>query len=377
MLKLLSKHIKIIYNIEIKIEININITKFQIQGGIKMKPKQLSSGEVAIFCEQIAMIVRAGIPIGEGIAMMKQEVVEERLKYLLAGIQDRLEDNQPFAKALEEVGSFPQYMVRMVGIGFESGKADEVMELLEKYYYKEENIKQSLRRVVTYPIVLIGMMSVVVLVLSTKVLPIFEEILANLGMQMSGTATQMMQIGTGISQYSVGILLILLVGGLLGTYLVKQKNEGIAYKLLMKSKTYEKLAIQRFASAMSLMISSGMDTEYAMNLAGELVEHEVVKEKVRQCIEQIGEGNAFTSALGDTRLFSELTTRMLVIGTKTGYLDQSMQKVAQHYEDEVEESLGRILAKVEPTAIIILAIVIGSILLSVMLPLMSIMSMVG
>lgn len=377
MLKLLSKHIKIIYNIEIKIEININITKFQIQGGIKMKPKQLSSGEVAIFCEQIAMIVRAGIPIGEGIAMMKQEVVEERLKYLLAGIQDRLEDNQPFAKALEEVGSFPQYMVRMVGIGFESGKADEVMELLEKYYYKEENIKQSLRRVVTYPIVLIGMMSVVVLVLSTKVLPIFEEILANLGMQMSGTATQMMQIGTGISQYSVGILLILLVGGLLGTYLVKQKNEGIAYKLLMKSKTYEKLAIQRFASAMSLMISSGMDTEYAMNLAGELVEHEVVKEKIRQCIEQIGEGNAFTSALGDTRLFSELTTRMLVIGTKTGYLDQSMQKVAQHYEDEVEESLGRILAKVEPTAIIILAIVIGSILLSVMLPLMSIMSMVG
>lgn len=342
-----------------------------------MKPKQLSSGEVAIFCEQIAMIVRAGIPISDGIDMMKQEVVEERLKDLLAGIQERLEDNQPFAKALEEAGSFPQYMVRMVGIGFESGKADEVMELLEKYYYKEEDIKQSLRRVVTYPIVLMGMMSVVVLVLSTKVLPIFEEILANLGMQMSGTATQMMQIGTVISQYSVSMLLILLVGGLLSVYLVKQKNIGIAYKLLMKSKTYEKLAIQRFASAMSMMISSGMDTEYAMNLASELVAHEGVREKIMRCVEQIGAGSSFANALGDAKLFSEMTTRMLVIGTKTGYLDQSMQKVAQHYEDEVEESLGRILAKVEPTAIIILAIVIGSILLSVMLPLMSIMSMVG
>lgn len=343
-----------------------------------MKQKQLSSGEVAIFCEQVAMIVRAGIPISDGVAMMKQEVADARLRGMLEGMTEQLDDNIPLDKVLEEVGGFPRYMIQMVRIGFESGRADEVMELLEKYYHKEESIKQTLRRVITYPMILIGMMSIMVLVLSTKVLPVFEDILGNLGMQMSGVATRLMKMGLGMSQYTVIILLAVISIGLFGMWVFKQKGkESLTHKMLMKSNIYEKLAIQRFASAMSLMISSGVDTEYAMDLASELVDHEIVKAKITECTELVNQGESFTNALSKVGLFSDMTTRMLIIGTKTGYLDQAMQKVSQHYEEAVEEALGKMLARVEPTAIIILAIVIGGILLSVMLPLMSIMSSIG
>lgn len=343
-----------------------------------MKRRELSSGEVAIFCEQMAMILKAGIPVKDGIEMMKDEVVEEGIKSLLQEIMDLLDKHQPLDGVLDEVGGFPAYMVQLVKVGLEAGKLDEVMSLLAQYYDKEEHTKQALRRVLTYPTILFTAMGLVIWVLSIKVLPVFEEILIHLGVQMSGVPAGMMQLGLGISRYFVLILMIVLVGIGVNIYLEKKRGRsGFVHRLIMKSKTYEKLEIQKFVSALALMISSGVDIEYAMMATLGIVEHEGVREKILSCQTHMAQGLSFTEAINQAGLLGNMATRMIVIGTKAGYLDETMQKVAHYYEEEVEEALDCILSKVEPTAIIVLAIIIGSLLMSVMIPLMSMMSAIG
>lgn len=343
-----------------------------------MKQKKLSSGEVAVFCQQMAMVMKAGIPVEEGIEMMKEEVVQVRLQALLGEMLAALKSHEPLDRVLEQTEYFPDYIVQMVRVGLESGKLDEVMTLLAQYYEREESMKQGLRRVLTYPVILFSAMGIVVWLLSVKVLPVFEQILGSLGMQLTGLSAGLMKISVALSQYFVlGIFLLVIgMGGM--WYLEKRKGiEGFLYKLLLKFPIYKKLALQKFTSAMALMVSSGMNLEYAMNIAVNLVEHEQVKDQIVEALGHMREGESFAGAISQTALLGNTTTRMITIATRTGYLDDMMQKVALSYETEAEEALEGILQKVEPLAVIILTLIIGSILLSVMLPLIHMMASIG
>ena len=342
----------------------------------------LSPNEISTFCAQIAMILKAGIPVNEGIAMMCEDLENSEGKQILEQIYSETEVGSPLWLALEKTESFPKYMVDMAQIGETTGRLDNVMDSLCAYYEREESIAKSIRSAVTYPFIMIAMMITVITVLIVKVMPIFEEVFLGLGSEMTGFSKGVMQFGSLLGQYSFVILGV--AAALVIAFFVLRSTAG-GRAMLNKWKTsffvtkklYTKIASGRFASAMSLMLTSGLDTDQALDMVHKLVDNQDVREKIDACKQNLAQGVSFSDALVQADIFSGIYAKMVAVGFKTGSVDAVMGKLAQRYEEEIDTQIGGIISILEPTLVAVLSVIVGMILLSVMLPLMGIMSSIG
>ena len=334
--------------------------------------------DLSIFCTQLALVLKSGIVLHEGIAMMIEDMEQGAMRENLIIIEKKLSEGNMLNAALLVTGSFPKYMTDMVKIGEISGRLEDVMTSLGNYYEREEALKQSIKSAVFYPLILSSMMLIVMLVLSIKVLPIFQEVFNNLGGEISGIAQSFMKVGAVTGQYIYVIVVVIILITLAVIAGIKTKRgKYLARKLAGKLKITEKIATARFASAMALMMASGINTDEALTTSLKLVENEKVKDKAKLCEAQLKGGNSFINALSESQVFSNLATRMLSMGMKTGNIDEVMKQVADNYEEEVRTDLNKRVAVIEPVSVAVLSIMIGSILISVMLPLMGIMVSIG
>ena len=344
--------------------------------------KQLMPNEISAFCAQLALIIKAGISVQEGILIMAGDVQDSRGKELLQAIFSHVEEGRTLSFALQQCGRFPKYVVDMVDIGETSGRLDEVMDSLSAYYERNEAINQSIKNAVTYPMVMIGMMAVVIAILVIKVLPIFHQVFRQLGSDMSAFAQGIMGFGTALSRYSVWIVAAVLVLILAALVMRRTKSGRAALSRICDTLPFmrslsDKIAAGRFASAMALMLSSGLDTDQSLEMAGQLIENKKTKEKIVGMKELIAQGTSFSGALSQMKIFSGVYASMLTVGFKTGAVDTVMKKIAQRYEEEIDANISSLIAVLEPTLVAVLSIIVGMILLSVMLPLMGIMSSIG
>lgn len=346
------------------------------------KNKELTAVELCAFCSQIAMILKAGISVQEGIAIMAEDSQNAGGADILETVRAHAEMGEPFRECLQAAGVFPKYMLDMVLIGEQSGRLDEVMDSLAAYYENSEAVSKSLRSAVTYPVIMIVMMVAVICILVTKVLPIFNEVFSQLGSQLSPFSQSILQFGTAMNRYSVAIVAVLAVV-IIAMLVIKASPKGREwYGRMFRSffgtrRLAEKISAGRFASAMALMLSSGLDVDQSLEMAGQLVDDRQTRSKVSKCQEQIADGGSFADALAQAGLFSGVYARMVLVGFKTGAVDVVMRKIADSCEAEVDDQISRIISILEPTLVAVLSLIVGMILLSVMLPLMGIMSSIG
>jgi len=342
----------------------------------------LSASELSAFCAQIAMIMKSGISVGEGISIMCEDTKNPQGREVLEKIREDIDTGASFNQAIAATGKFPKYMVDMSEIGEATGKLDDVMDSLCLYYEREENISKNIRNAVTYPLIMIAMMIVVILVLIVRVMPVFNEVFIQLGSEMTDFSLAIMNLGIIIGRYSfvfIGLIAVFVV-----LYAVLRHTKGgrrilakWAASFVATRNLNAKISSGRFASAMSLMLSSGLDTDQSLDMVYNLVDNEYIRGKITLCKKHISEGSTFSDALVKSEMFTGIYARMINVGFKTGSVDMVMRKLADRYEEEVDSQIGNIISVLEPTLVAILSIIVGMILLSVMLPLMGIMSSIG
>lgn len=340
-------------------------------------PKMLTNRELSSFCDQIAMILNAGIAPIEGISIMREDTTTTEGQEILGRISEQLDTGKSFHAGISAAGVFPKYALDMIEIGEQSGRLEEVMHSLSAYYEREENISENIKSAVTYPFVIIGMMMIVILVLIIKVLPVFNQVFIQLGTQMTGFSKTLLNLGTTISNYAMVFIIIVALCVLLYFFLLKipagQKLWAtFCAKSIFTRPIYDKIASGRFASGMALTMSSGLDTDQSLEMVSRLVDNSVLERKVNDCRHQISEGAGFADALVKAGIFSSIYSRMISIGYKTGSVEHVMAKIALGYEEEVDTKMNHLISILEPTLVIILSVVVCMILLSVMLPLMAV-----
>lgn len=341
--------------------------------------KPFSNTELSSFCGQIALILKSGISAVEGLQIMLEDASSEDEKAILDTLYTDMTENGSLAHALEETAMFPSYLIQMVCIGEETGTLDEVMEALQIHYEREDDIARSIRSAVTYPMIMTGMMVLVIIVLLVKVMPVFHQVFLQLGTEMSGLSLALMNIGTAINRYSILFIVLFLLLVVLGFYAFRT-NSGktlcrkIGYHIAPVKKIYEEIAACRFASGMALTLSSGLNPERSMELVSALNDDPFFQAKLEKCQEHILSGEDIAPALFSSGIFTGMYARLVSIGSKTGAMDQVMAQVASLYQDEIDTRMNNVLAVLEPTLVIVLSLIVGIILLSVMLPLMGIMS---
>ena len=341
--------------------------------------KPLTNSETAAFCSQMSMILKSGISSYEGLTLMVEDATEEDEKRILNKANQTLMETGSFYQAVDSTNVFPDYLLSMVKIGEETGTLDSVMHSLAKYYTREAGLAQTIRNAILYPFIMVLLMVGVILILISKVMPIFAQVFAQLGVSMGSVAKVLLAVGTFFNQHGILIFafLAILVG--LGLYFTLTGSGQKAFlrfagKLKPSGLLSEQIDTYRFASGLALTLSSGLTPERSMSMASELVENSSLSARLRQCAEDVSSGNDLTKCLLDNHIFSGVNTRLISIASKTGNIDEAMEKIALQYEEEIDQRIVSMLASIEPTLVIILSVLVGAILLSVMLPLLGIMS---
>ncbi len=338
------------------------------------KPQYLSNKELSSFCQQIGLIIEAGLPTYYGVSILADEAPNEATQELLNKIYEPLEAGGTLHDALLKTDCFPPYLIKMVKLGEETGRLDEVLKSLSMYYEREDEIQTGIKNAITYPLVLSVLMITVIIVMIAKVLPVFSQIYAELGSELTGFSATLMTISNYINQYLVIIIGVMLIIGLAIFFLYKTKYG----KLFLQSKKLSiSIASSRFANCMFLSLSSGLDTDKGLELALQLIDNPYMSEKIYACQDEISHGATFSSALLRSGVFSKIYSSWIAIGSKTGSLDEVMQHICKSYENETDDRLNHFIAVLEPTLVIILCLFIGLILISFLLPLLGIMTSIG
>lgn len=339
----------------------------------------LSNLELSAFCEQMAMVLKVGISVTEGVSIMKEDAQTPAEKELLEKIYEKVQQEGALAPALKETGVFPDYICKMTQIGEETGTLDEVLSSLERYYERQEAISQSIRSALTYPMIMIGMMALVIIVLLTKVMPVFQQVFRQLGMEMSGFSRGALLLGNVLSKYAVAFVAVAVILAVLLIWLVKtesgrEKFGKLGEHFKFSREISDKMAACRFAGGLSLALKSGLTSERGMELVEELNENKLFGEKLSYCRKMLEEGSSLSESFRLAKIFNGLYARMIDIAGHTGTMDEALGKLADRIEEEVNEKITSFISMLEPTLVILLSVIVGTILLSVMLPLLGILA---
>lgn len=348
----------------------------------KKAARLYSARELSAFCLQISLLLSAAVPLDEGLSIMAEDAATEEEKKLLLFLSEEVELGEPFYTALDKTGAFPDYVVRMAKLGQQTGTMDQMMESLSVYYEKEWGLMRSIKNALTYPVIMIFMLLTVLFVLFTRVMPVFEGVYEQLGAQLSPVSRSAVRLGGIFSGVALALsfLLALAAGAVYVASLFGHKFyivERMVDSVKRRSKVALAVANRRFTAVLALTLKSGMELEKGMELAGELVENSRVREQIQACAGDLELGASYYDAMKKTGLFGGFHIQMIKVGTRSGRLDSVMEEISRDYEQEADTAIDNMIARFEPTMVAVLAVSVGLVLLSVMLPLAGVLSAIG
>ena len=340
---------------------------------------KLNNRELFQFCEQFSIILRSGMSAIEGLAILNDDSQTERGKEILTFLYKDMEESGSLAHAMEQSGAFPASAAAYVRTGEETGCLDEVMKGLSAFYAKEIQITDQIQSAVAYPLVMLGMMTAVIVILLVKVLPVFRQVFRQLGLEMSWISCALLGIGETLSRYSTAFLVLLaaMIGFILFLVL-HPKGQELIRKIVCRFPGMKEIPVNldysRLCQCISLGLRSGLSPELCVELAGAVVTQTEIREKLASIQKQLAEGYGFTEAITESGLFKAMELRLISLGFQAGASDEVMEKLAEQYEEKSTDSVSQIVSILEPTIVIVLSILVGLVLLSVMMPLLGLLS---
>lgn len=346
------------------------------------KSGRYKAGELSVLCHQLSVYFKSGMNPLEGIPLVIEDIEDQAIKATLLSVSEQILEGVTLSQAFLQTQRFPDYMVRMIAIGEKTGMLDTVMENLSVYYETEADIRKSVKSAVTYPVILALMMVGVIALLVLKVIPMFGEILQSLGGQIPKEAQVLFSVAEGLKSAVLWLIGLLFAGGLLFLLLLKIPQGRRFYDRLKVNNPffgllYKKITASRLAQGLSMTLQSGMNVTLGLQSIMELAENTFVSKKLSTAYDAISQGKVFSEAAKESGLFPEMFVRMVRTGERSGQLDQMMKKLSNIYAREAEQSLKKFSGSIEPVLVTLLSVVLGIVLLSVLLPLIGIMSSIG
>ena len=337
--------------------------------------KQFSLQYISSFCMSLHLAMQAGIAVSEGVSLFEQEEPDATRRETIHIIYSALDLGEQLSKGVRDTGAFPDYMIDMVEVGEKTGKLDETLLSLSRYYDRQVQMSKSVRSAVTYPAMLLGVLLLVLIIFIVKVLPIFYDVYNQLGAKMSGFATGAMSFGIWLGTNWLPIVIVVAVLIILAVVFHRALGRGIR-KLFMSGSLGKSMLGARFSGIMAMTMSSGMDMFEAFTMAARLTDDKAAAAKIQESAKQIAQGASFSQCITDIGVLPTLYNRMISIGVKTGSADKVMEEIAMRTGDDANDRLESFVGKIEPTLVIVMSVLVGLLLLSVMLPLAGIMSAV-
>ncbi len=344
---------------------------------------RINAKDIAVFCRQFAVIINSGITLLEAVAILRDQSPKKRQKKVLEEVYTELQKGRVFSEAIKPyVDMFPEFLQNMIRVGEASGALDTILNRLAEYYENDHKVRRKVKSAMTYPVIL-GVLTIgVVIMLMVAVLPMFSNILEGMGGELPAVTKVLMALSSFMAKNILIIIALIILIVVFGSYLLRTENgrlwyDGIKLKLPVVSKVVLKTIAARFARSMSILLKSGIPIINAMEIMCDLIGNREVERQFSRVKDEIEEGKGIAGPLRRLDIFPPLLVHMITVGESTGELDEMLGRTAGFFDEEVEEAVEKTVALVEPVMIIFMAGIIGTIIISIMLPMVSLMNTVN
>ena len=330
--------------------------------------------ELSIFCKQMNSMLKSGITVVRCVGILSQQTENMNLRIVLSEIYKELIVGCTFSETLiNHKESFPEIFISMVQAGEISGNIDSVMGRLSNHYGKECKIESKVKSAMVYPAVLSIVATTVVIFLLTTVMPTFVELYESSGVPLPFMTLLMLNISQWLRNTWYVIVLIIILFVVIFSKLdkcEKARYEIDSYKLQIPLyRTLKvKLAASRFARTLSTLVGSGVPLLDGLHTVSNVTGNEYIRRLILNVREDVRKGYALSSSLKNQNVFPPMVYSMIKIGEESGQIEEILDKTADFYDEEVENTIQKLVTMIEPIMIVIMAVIIGFIMLAMITP---------
>jgi type IV pilus assembly protein PilC len=363
--------------------------EFKLSGDISLAPLQsaltkVSVKDKAVFSRQFAALINAGVAIVRSLGVMAEQCTNPKLKGALIEISSDVQQGMNLSEAMRKHPACFDYMyVSMVQAGEVGGVLDEVMNRLSKLLEDRARLQNQIKSALTYPVVVCIFAVVIFIAMTVFLIPIFANIFEQLGVELPALTKFMLWISAVLRSWRVLIpIAAFIVGGFAyrqyyKTRVGRETIDRISLKLPLFGDLIQKSAVALFSRTFGALTRSGVPILSALEIVRDTAGNQIIANAVDAARKDIQQGGMISLALQKERVFPVMAIQMISIGEETGELDSMLMKVADFYEDEVEQAVKALTSIIEPIMIVVLGGMVGTILISMYLPMFKIFEKLG
>jgi type IV pilus assembly protein PilC len=353
--------------------VNLNIRIPGLGGGVK--PKVLTT-----FTRQLATLVDAGLPLLRGLRVLEKQERNANLKGILSQLATSIEGGSTFSEALAQHPKvFNRLFVNMVKAGELGGVLEVVLKRLAEFSEKAQKIKGKVKAALFYPMAVLIVAVGIMILLMTFVVPKFKDVFAGMGFALPGFTVFVLAVSDIIRNNILGTMGVIAVLVVLFLLFIKTK---FGRRLWDKTKlvlppmgaVVTKVSISRFTRTLGTLVSSGVPILQALTIVKETAGNVIIANAVAKIHESVKEGETITAPLEASRVFPPMVVSMVDVGEQTGALPEMLLKIADNYDEEVDNAVAAMTSLLEPIMIVFLAVIVGSIVIAMFLPLIAMIS---
>lgn len=345
------------------------------------KINKLKDQELRDFFEQLYIFSDSSVENWEALLMISGSEDNKKRKNLFNNMYKEIMKGSFLAKAMEKTKVFDQYAVSMISLAEQTGRVKEASKALVKYYEQKDKLAKQIKSAIAFPVFLIMVIAVIAVFLMIFVMPVFQKIFEQLGLVLNPFALRMLNIGENLSSYSFIILCVLLFLSLC-VFIIKKTHFKISIKKFIAKniKFFRKLSnvenTNKFAFSMHLMIKSQMDSTVSLELSKTIIDSDDVKLKIDEIIKNVNKGESLQNAIIESKIFKAKYNGIIVASLRGGKLDEMFKKISNIYEETTQIKMKRITEIIEPVSVTLLCLLVGSIIFSVLIPLIAILEII-
>ncbi|ABO49558.1 type II secretion system protein [Desulforamulus reducens MI-1] len=344
----------------------------KIKSGVQVK-------ELALFCRQFATLSSSGVPIVQSLYLLKEQTGNKALKGALEAIAEDLQGGKSLGQALSSHHKiFSAFFINMVEAGEMSGSLDHVLDRLADYFERAYELREKFKTAITYPAFIMSMAICTIGCVFIFVLPTFAQIIIELQAPISLPTAIVIQISEWLKGNWVSLLFFPLLSGLLykkytQTPQGKRRLDYLTLQTPVYGKIVKQMNIVRICRTLAILLESGITLMTGLELIKNQTRNTLFKEALEQAIESLKKGIGLSVPLQESSYFPPMVSHMIRVGEETGGLDTVLRKITDFYEKEVHRTITRLSTLLEPVLICLIGGIISFIMISILMPIFSIM----
>ena len=344
---------------------------------------RVSARDYSIFCRQFVSIISAGVSIINALEMMRDQTENRTLKKALGEVYEDVSKGESMAGAMKKHSKvFPSMLCNMVEAGEASGSMEVAFERMAVQFEKENKLKQSVKKAMIYPIVLLVVMVGVLFLMMIWVIPNFMGMFAELDTELPPITQAVVNMSDFvIAKWWLILLVVAAAIALFKVYAASPSGKfvlgGIALKIPVFGKLQTKSECARLGRTLCTLLGAGVPMMDAIEITGRSMENVHYKKAMMDAKDQVMRGMALSRPLKTCGLFPPMVVHMVSIGEETGNIETMLENVANYYEDDVQVATEQVMALMEPMIIVVMAIVVGVLIMAIMQPMLTLYESIG